>query len=375
MSEVLIQENSQLAELYETADQLVDHVSHEFRTPLTVIKEFATIIRDGLVGQVNPKQREFLDIVNDRADDLALMVDDMLDASKLQAGALSIWQRRTQLEEIIRQVQPLLERKAAVKKSRLEISIPPQMPDVFCDPDKIGRVLVGLASHVIKFSDKGNSTRVWARHDPDESEVVVGILDRATKIDPEDIERAFKRFHPPGGFEESSTKGLGLSLCVAQELVLLNLGQIKVDGRPDRESTFSFSLPEFNPSALLLRYLASLERTSESFDRVTLAVAETSPRNAGLSTLVDEFLQHLFRGRDDLVLQVAPHKWLVLVGQRSPQAADLSDHVQWAWTECSRSSPLKGTLGEIAFALQGTWCPKTQADELTHQFAAQLPPS
>ena len=113
---LLDQKNNHLAQLYETAHQFVDNVSHEFRTPLTVIKEFVTIIRDGLAGEVNDRQREFLDIANDRADDLATMVDDMLDVSKLEAGVLSVWRQQCRVSEILRHVRSALERKAPVKR-------------------------------------------------------------------------------------------------------------------------------------------------------------------------------------------------------------------------------------------------------------------
>ena len=75
----LEEKNRRLAELYETAHQFVDNVSHEFRTPLTVIKEFTAIIRDGLAGEISDEQREYLEIVLNRVDDLSTMVDDVLD--------------------------------------------------------------------------------------------------------------------------------------------------------------------------------------------------------------------------------------------------------------------------------------------------------
>ena len=87
---LLKQKNKKLARLYETAHQFVDNVSHEFCTPLTVIKEFASILQDGLAGEVSGEQREFLTIILNRVDDLSLMTDDMLDISKIEAGLLGV---------------------------------------------------------------------------------------------------------------------------------------------------------------------------------------------------------------------------------------------------------------------------------------------
>ena len=79
--ELLEKKNARLAELYQTAHRFVDNVSHEFRTPLTVIKEFTMLVCDGVVGPISDEQRHMLDVVVDRCDDLNTMVDDMLDIS------------------------------------------------------------------------------------------------------------------------------------------------------------------------------------------------------------------------------------------------------------------------------------------------------
>ena len=83
---LLEKKNRRLAKLYKMANRFVDNVSHEFRTPLTVIKEYVSLLREGIVGEVDEEQARMLDTVGDRADDLNNMVDDMLDVSKLEAG-------------------------------------------------------------------------------------------------------------------------------------------------------------------------------------------------------------------------------------------------------------------------------------------------
>ena len=84
----LQKKNRRLARLNRTAHHSMDDVSHEFRTPLTVITEYVSLLRDGIVGCVDPEQRRMLDIIGDRANDLNNMVDDMLDVSKFKSGLL-----------------------------------------------------------------------------------------------------------------------------------------------------------------------------------------------------------------------------------------------------------------------------------------------
>ena len=119
-NELLQLKNARLAELYDTAQQFVDNVSHEFRTPLTVIREFTSIVRDGVDGPVTPKQIEHLDKVLNRTDDLALMIDDMLDISKLESGGLGVWRRPSQVSEMIASVMGSLRAKAESQYSSYE---------------------------------------------------------------------------------------------------------------------------------------------------------------------------------------------------------------------------------------------------------------
>lgn len=90
---MLEKKNRRLARLYKTAHRFVDNVSHEFRTPLTVVNEYVSLLRDGIIGSLNDEQNRMLDVVADRAGDLNCMVDDMLDISRLQAGMLSVWRQ------------------------------------------------------------------------------------------------------------------------------------------------------------------------------------------------------------------------------------------------------------------------------------------
>ena len=167
-NELLEEKNLRLSQLCDTAQQFVENVSHEFRTPLTVIREFTSIIRDGLDGPVTAKQEEHLNKVLHRTDDLALMVDDMLDISKLEAGLLSVWRRKCHANELIENVVGLLKGRAASKKVKLSVTLPHALPDVFCDDEKARRVIMNLAVNAIKFAPEGGSVDVWARPTDDQ---------------------------------------------------------------------------------------------------------------------------------------------------------------------------------------------------------------
>ena len=244
---LLKKKNRRLAKLNRTVHEFVDNVSHEFRTPLTVIKEYASLVKDGVVGAVSDEQKQMLTIVEDRADDLNTMVDDMLDVSKLEAGLLRVDRRICQVADIVARVWPARECKAAVRGVQLEFQLDPKLEAVFCDPEKAGRVLTNLVTNAIKFC--GQPGRVWLNCDrePDGAGVRLSVRDNGHGISPENQRAIFLRFKQLSESIRSSTKGFGLGLNIAKKLVELNLGEITVESEIGRGSTFAFTLPKARP--------------------------------------------------------------------------------------------------------------------------------
>ncbi len=361
------EKNRRLADMYETAHQFVDHVSHEFRTPLTVIREYATIIRDGLVGEVNDQQREFLDVVSDRTDDLANMVDDMLDVSKLEAGLLSVWRRETELHSILSRVRPALEQKSGVKKVGLEFDLDENLPSVYCDGEKIGRVIINLAINAIKFCGEGGSVKVWAKLAPDSSDLLVGVTDNGPGISQENLKLIFERFEQVDATAKSSTKGFGLGLSIAKELVALNFGKMNVESEPGTGSTFSFSIPLWDPIDLATRHVTRVNDRSELNTEMTLLVVTTDrPVDAPVANVVDEFLQYTFRAGDG-VFQIAPSTWLALVSCPSTRARFLTERAQETWADENRNRPGGDHMPGIIFRACGSWLVETQKDDILDQ--------
>jgi signal transduction histidine kinase len=149
--ELLNQKNQRLGKLYSVAQKVVENVSHEFRTPLTVIKEYVSLIQEGLLGAVTEEQARYLNVVGDRTEDLSRMVEDMLDISKLDAGMLTVRRTECTVQDALRSILPSLGRKAALKGVRLQIDASESLPSVFCDVDKFAHTISNLAVNAIKF--------------------------------------------------------------------------------------------------------------------------------------------------------------------------------------------------------------------------------
>lgn len=352
-NELLESKNRRLSQLYATAQQFVDNVSHEFRTPLTVIREFTSIVRDGLDGPVTEQQQQRLSAVMVRSDDLAHMVDDMLDISKLEAGLLSVWRRPCKVKDILQRVESVIERRALARNLTLKVSVEENLPDVFCDDEKIQRVIINLAVNAIKFTPEGGTVLLWARS-LDNSQISVGVTDDGPGISAENRDLIFERFQQVGGNLRSSTKGFGLGLNIAKELVQLNLGKMDVQSEVGAGSTFSFTLPLTNVESLFEHCCDQLVNWPDQPDAVSL-LAATIPAHQSVEAapVIDEFLQHLLRSYD-LVVQTNSTNWLMLTSCPSMELHELLQRVHTEWQDFTRNYP-HGDLPSISLDILGTW--------------------
>jgi len=273
---LLEEQNRRLADLNEMANRFVDNVSHEFRTPLAVIKGYAEIISERLAGPVSDQQQEHLQTIIDRTRDLAQMVDDLLDSSKLRAKRLRVDRRACTIESIIDPVRDAIEQKSRANKITIVEDLAAGLPVVYADAEKAGRVITNLVVNAIKFSDEGGTVSVWARPSLDGG-IDFGVTDTGPGISEESLQLIFDRFQQVGGTQRSSTKGFGLGLNIASELVAMNLGRMSVQSEMGKGSTFGFDLPPADPAAAALRLLTQMQDRTEG--PVSIALLEVRTRS------------------------------------------------------------------------------------------------
>jgi signal transduction histidine kinase len=346
--------NTRLAALYDTAQQFVDNVSHEFRTPLTVIREFTSIVRDGCDGPVTPTQIEHLETVLHRTDDLALMIDDMLDISKLESGGLGVWRKPSQVSEMIDNVIGSLATRAESKTIRLTSQLAKTLPQVFCDEEKAQRALINLTVNAIKFTPAGGEVEIWARLAKDGREIVVGVTDSGPGISPENLELVFQRFKQLETSLRSSTKGFGLGLNIAKELIDLNLGQMNVESELGKGSTFSFTLPCNDRNVVFDHYAQRIVALANAISEISFVSASIDVPNKQVAAVVDEYLQRSMRSRD-LVIQTDDRTWVMIVSCLQRDVPTIMARLSKEWLEQSQNCP-GGELPRLHLTHSGT-CP------------------
>ena len=358
--------NEVLAGMCKTAHQFVDDVSHEFRTPLTVIKEYVALLREGLLGPLNEQQREYLAVAGIRTDDLATLVDDMLDTSRLEAGLLGMTRRACAVSELLDRVRPLFDRKAAARNISLQLTIDDPLPIVYCDPDKIGRVLINLTANALKFSSESGTVQIHVSSEPHEHVVRFEIRDHGPGIDEAGVSQLFQRFIQIDGRPQASVAGFGLGLHIAKNLVHLNLGDITVQSRLGAGTVFSFTVPTADTPHLIRRYLERIDTFRDGSELISIIEArvDSYPDEAVLEEL-DHLIQHHMR-RYDLTIRVSPQEWLLVVAANHPDTGVLVGRFQQARDQHNKNRPA-GLLPTIAFQRIGTWSAQDDRDEIIHQ--------
>ena len=265
--------NKRLNELTEQAHQFVDDVAHDFRTPLTVIQQYASLVSDGLGGPVSDKQRSHLDIITEATQDLSEMVDDFLDSSKLRARALSVQREPHAADELFESVVPMLEVRAGARQIRIEQSVARDTPRFFADLSKASRILTNLAVNAIKVTGQGGCLKLSA-HRNSGGDVSIGVTDQGPGLRPQDLKIIFDRFQQLDDPQESATKGFGLGLSIVKQLTLLNLGKVEVQSEPGKGSTFSFTMPAFDRRRILSSYVEFIKLPEEAGDYWMLIIRD-----------------------------------------------------------------------------------------------------
>jgi len=196
-------------------DEFLSHVSHELRSPLTAVRQFVTILLDGLAGEVNVEQRQYLEIVLRNVKQLHSMINDLFEVSGIQAGKLKVELQCTSVPDAIAYTLSTLQGAAAAKGIILSSDIASKLPSVFADPARVRQILVILVDNATKFTPTNGAVQIQVRifeEDPDFLLVEVG--DSGCGIDPDMTERIFERLFQASEPALADHNGLGLGLYI-----------------------------------------------------------------------------------------------------------------------------------------------------------------
>lgn len=233
-----------LAELDEAKNRFFANLSHEFRTPLTLILEPLRDALDGAFGKLPEALRRQLHLMQRNARRLQRLIEQLLDLTRLEAGRLEL-QRQTRdlvafTQKFVQAYTPLAEREQVTLRFRSETD---SLRASF-DPDKFEQVLGNLISNALKYTPEGG--KVWvttqAQTSGDSPIAEIVVKDTGPGLTEEELRRIFDRFEQARGTERAEREGLGLGLALAKELVELHNGTLRAESEPGFGTAFTVQL-------------------------------------------------------------------------------------------------------------------------------------
>ena len=357
-------ERRRLEELSTLKDQFVANVSHELRTPLTAIKEGISLFLDRMLGPLNEEQLDFLTAIDENADQLTELINNLLDLSKIEAGRIHLVRRKVSVNDLIKRA--LQNHRTATVKRTLKTNLA-SVSDVLADPNRILQVLGNLFSNAIKFTNEGGTIHI--SFEEQDGHVVVSVEDDGIGIAKDDLPKLFQKFSQVGEGEKRP-RGTGLGLAFSKELVELHHGKIFVTSEPGKGSKFTFTLPIYTSQLNL----------EESF-KDQIEIAKRSQQETIAQVVVDgkPFIKHLTEGNwanqeecfetamefirkrvhlSDSVLFVEPH-WVVILaatpreGTQSIIARLRSALREWALTMVDKTAAISLNFGTAIYPVDG----------------------
>ncbi|MCI0520213.1 MAG: GAF domain-containing protein [Chloroflexi bacterium] len=238
-------------ELDRLKSEFVATVSHELRTPMTSIKGYVELMLMGAAGGMSEQQTHFLTIVKNNTERLAVLVNDLLDISRIESGRVTLSMQPLNLGDLAQQAIGDLQRRAAEeeKPMNIELAASASLPRAFGDPDRVRQIMDNLLENAYYYTPPNGLVRMSLFQSG--AELQIDVQDNGIGIPQEVQPRVFERFYRGEHPFVLATSGTGLGLSIVQHLVEMHKGRIwfTSDGVPGEGSLFSFTLPLYQGQA------------------------------------------------------------------------------------------------------------------------------
>jgi signal transduction histidine kinase len=239
--------NDELQRLYKELETTSQHksdflanMSHELRTPLNAIIGFSQMLREGISGEINAKQAEYLDDIVTSANHLLALINDVLDLSKVEAGQVELQVAPFSLQDALERGISMVREQATADGVQVALHSNGGLDVVTGDERRVRQVIFNLLSNAVKFAPEGGSVDVSATQS--NGEVTVSVADTGPGIAAEDLDRIFEEFQQTEAGARQR-EGTGLGLALSKRFVELHGGRIWCDSELGKGSTFRFTLP------------------------------------------------------------------------------------------------------------------------------------
>lgn len=262
----MTEKNQMLEESSRMKSEFLSNMSHELRTPLNAIIGFSELLKDGLVGPLAQRQRDYMGHIFEGGQHLLALINDILDMSKVDAGKVELQFEAVDVQAALADGLRVVEEKAHAKQLRLSSNITMPMGEVMVDARRFKQILYNLLSNAVKFTPQGGQVNLLAkrvnRHDaastlpgfpvgrrtglpPGNGDdfLEISVTDSGIGMRPQDLKQLFTPFTQINHPANRGIEGTGLGLAMVLRLAELHGGAVAVSSEPDRGTCFSVWLP------------------------------------------------------------------------------------------------------------------------------------
>lgn len=214
--------------------------SHQLYTPLSIIRGFASMLKDDSLGKLSAKQKEAVWEIHGSSARMVNLVSELLSISRIQSGIFQLDKKPTDLGQMLQNIVNQFNQTKTNQQVSLTLKVSDNLSPVTIDADKIRQVIYNLLDNALKYSQKGTVT---VNAGQDDKETTVAVADEGIGIDEQDTEKLFQPFFRGKNILELDNKGTGLGLYIARLLVEKHGGKIWAESQKGQGSTFKFTLP------------------------------------------------------------------------------------------------------------------------------------
>jgi two-component system phosphate regulon sensor histidine kinase PhoR len=237
---MVVHDITQLRRLEQVRTEFIANVSHELRTPLTAIRGYLETLLTGALDEPEHARR-FLGIALRHTERLGRLLDDLTDLSNIELGRVRLTLGAVSLDAVVESVLALVSAKAEGAHVALERQVPPDLPPVRADHDRLVQILINLVDNAVKYTPRGGRVRVRAERA--EGRVRVSVEDTGVGIPAGDLTRVTERFYRVDKARSRELGGTGLGLAIVKHLVLAHGGELGIESEAGQGTSVRFTLP------------------------------------------------------------------------------------------------------------------------------------
>ena len=251
VTDALRDRNLQLEAATRAKSEFLANMSHELRTPLNAIIGFSEVLRDGLAGELSPRQKEYANEIFTSGGHLLALINDILDLSKVESGKMTLTLEPLEVAMLIRAGLQVVRETATAHRQHLSAQVAEDLGEVWLDGRKVKQILYNLLSNAVKFTPEGGEVRVEARRVSREASpdgraspcLELTVKDSGIGVSETDQARLFEPFIQIDSTLARRYQGTGLGLAMVKRLAELHGGAVALRSVPGEGSTFTVWLP------------------------------------------------------------------------------------------------------------------------------------